>query len=451
MVKKWIAWINLGLGGGVSIFILLALLLTFMQQAEIEVLDSAAIKANAPKNAFTLAKQSYEAIGEPVFVLHSSPLNMQLPDLKRYLVYYGKNGRPDADSAHPLLFFAFTGNKAPCSVKPGERLYLLYDKKQTPAQYVFSPSNAPTAFWIEALAEGSEARIKVGMKDENDNILHEPESYASFSLPEKEFLRLGTSPWELGKWRVDGTLFARQKARWFGPDRFLERHGGEEFIQALGKQRIDFGEPAEAYSVFVGPSDCLIWEDDQWKVVKPGAESLGHPLMLVKKIDERLMNLELWDVDGKGKIVINLLKTAENWIPQNIQQSFKFVGARTRSQFVFEINKERMLLSPQDWLLLTDTGWKKLTTPEEIDEYVNRKTTGALFVFDGIQRKDDHQVLLGTMFNSSRTESQAVELPVLKGAGSSAPIDNPKGDHNKLVGNGTPFEKNKTYHEAFNN
>jgi hypothetical protein len=133
--------------------------------------------------------------------------------------------------------------------------------------------------------------------------------------------------------------------------------------------------------------------------------------MSIKKIDDRLMSFELWDAEGKNKITLNLLKSTEGWVPQNIQ-AFKFVGARTRTQFVFEINKERILLSPQDWLLLIDNNWKKLTTPEEIDAYVERKTIGPLFVFDGVEKKDDKQVMQGTLFNSTRTDTQSVEIPM---------------------------------------
>jgi hypothetical protein len=127
------------------------------------------------------------------------------------------------------------------------------------------------------------------------------------------------------------------------------------------------------------------------------------------------MTLELWDISGKGKITLNLLKVNEAWVPQNIQQSFKFVAARTRSQFVFEINKERMTLRPRDWLLMTGGGWKKLSTPEEIDSYVDRRLIGPLFIFDGVERKDDRQVIKGTLFNTARTEMQSIEIPLQQG------------------------------------
>jgi hypothetical protein len=86
------------------------------------------------------------------------------------------------------------------------------------------------------------------------------------------------------------------------------------------------------------------------------------------------------------------------------------MGARTRSQYVFEIDNERMLLRPQDWLLLTEGGWKKLSTPKEIDDYVERRVTGTLFVFDSIGKKDEKQVIKGTVYNPMRTESYPVEL-----------------------------------------
>ena len=84
------------------------------------------------------------------------------------------------------------------------------------------------------------------MTGDNDLILKEPKEHAEFTLPEKEFARLSSlATWELGKWRVDGTLLARQKSRWYGVDKFIERHGGDEYKDKKGKQRIDFGEGEE--------------------------------------------------------------------------------------------------------------------------------------------------------------------------------------------------------------
>ena len=56
-----------------------------------------------------------------------------------------------------------------------------------------------------------------------------------------------------------------------------------------------------------------------------------------------------------------------------------------------------MTLTPQDWLLYIDKGWRKLSTPEEIDAYVDRKTLGYLFIFDAVEKRDDKQVMVGTL------------------------------------------------------
>ncbi len=404
--------------------VLIGVYFHFLRPTEVAPVPVSKPKLIAPKGAFIQPTESYSKIGAPVLKLQTFPITTKLPDLRKTLLYYGKNGRPDAKPEQTQMHFSFLGNKVPSSVLPGQKLFLYYDRSLTPPQYVFNKNNDKTCLWIEpSFHEGAGAIVSVGMCGENGEIVTEPADYARFQLPEKEMLRTGGAAWEMGKFRVDGTILARMRARWYGADKFFERHGGKEYQEINGKQRIDFGENEDLYSVYVTVGDILVWDKDRWNVVQPGEASLGKPLLIVKKIDDRLMNFELWDVDGKGKIQLNLLKSVETWMPQNLQQNFKFVGARTRSQFVFEINKERVILSPQDWLLLSEDGWKKLITPDEIDEYVNRKKIGALFVFDGVVKKEDHQVLSGIIFSPSRTESSEIEIPMQQGATLKSPSE----------------------------
>lgn len=422
MEKKWLTYANYVLAGLILILSIFALGYFFSRPQEIPVNTFSEVKRTLPKNAFTQPKEFYDTFGNSIFSLKYSPMTMQLPDLRKYLIYYGKNDRPDAKEAHPVMHFSFMGNKNVTPASPGEKMYILYDRSMSPPQYVFSPGNRETPLWIQATPTDREVSIKVNMRNDQGQMIQEPWSHAQFTLPQKEFARTGTS-WEVGKWRVDGSLLARQKARWYGVDRFLENHGGKEFSQQVGKQRIDFEDGNQIYSVFIDANDGLIWNQNQWQPVKPGVDSLGYPLLVIKKIDERLMQLELWDVDGQSKTTLNLLKSSEPWAPQNILQNFKFLGSRTRSQFVFEVNKERMLLSPKDWLILLPTGWKKLSTPEEIDDYVNRRLIGILFVFDGIERKGDQQYIIGTLYNTSRSESKPVEISIAP-----SPIGRRKGE-----------------------
>lgn len=416
MIDRWLNWLNCSLLGMIVLLCGSMIYMWIGHSDEISVVDPKSRQNGLPKGAFELATIAYDEIAGPFLALESAPPSLQLPDLKSQLTYNGRNGRPDANAENTLLHFSLAGNKKIVSITPKEKIYLAFDKNSKPSRYYFSPDNEKTALWIECqLMDSNEVSVQVNMEDENGERILEPEAYAQFRMPEKDFVRTPGETWELGPHRVDGTLLARQRARWFGQDRFLKKHGGAEFKNIDEKQRIDFGEGEDLYYVFVQLGDCLVWDENRWRVIEPGEESLKHPLLVVKKIDDRLMSFELWDVDGKGKVALNLLKSSEPWAANNaqtVQKAFKFVGARTRTQCLFEINKERMVIKPSDWLLLTPQGWKKLDKEEDIDKFVQRKTTGMLFVFEGWTRKEDRQVMQGILYNPTRSDCQTVELAV---------------------------------------
>jgi len=414
MEKKWLLRMNMLLGSLATLLFVCAFFIALVGSDEIVIVEPASVKSELPKGAFEMPEGALDAIDKTLLELKFSPRSLQLPDLRKYLIYYGRNGRPDAQNDRTVLHFAISDNTLHPLI-PGDRLYLQYDRQRSANPYGFSPNNAPTNLWIEASLNGYDVVVKVFMKNEAGDLIMEPASHAQFTAPEKEYMRGGGKTWEIDDMRVDGSLLARQKARWVGPDLFLERHGGDEYSAMIGKQRIEFALEEDPYSVFVGLDDSLVWSDGRWKVVKPSASTLNSPLMLIKKIEERLMGFELWDVGGKGKMVLNLLKLNDKWQPQQVQQlqkKFKFIGARKRLQYIFEVDGERIHLSPKDWLLFSDDTWSKLTTPKEIDDYVDYKTPGVLFVFDEVASIEGHPVLAGVMFNESRTEMQPIELPI---------------------------------------
>ncbi len=416
MMSQKITWVNCGLAGFTILFFLLGVFYWIKRPNEITATTCATKECQLPKNAFALNKECYDRIGKPLLSLSTAPLELQLPDLRQLLLYYGKNGRPDAQSENALLHFSWNnGNKTVASIPPNEKLYLIFDRNSSPSRYAFSPFNQKSSLWIEAKPQEGEALVQLTLENEKGEKITHPEAVANFRLPEKEFVRLTGGSWDLGPIRVDGTLFAKQKARWAGVDRFLEHHGGGEYEYTEGRQRVDFGEGDDIYSVFVKLGDCLTWDHqrNRWKVIQPGKESQGSPLLVLKKIEDKIISFELWDIEGKGKLILNILKSNEPWVFQNtklLQQMFKFMGARTRSQYTFEINREKMTISPSDWLLMTSKGWKKLETPEEIDQYVNRLLFGTLFVFEGVSRKNERQFINGIIYSPSRNDFQKVEI-----------------------------------------
>jgi len=414
MSNRWLNWVNL--------FILTAILLVggglfyfwANQLDEIVLIEPQSKQNNLPKSSFELSTEAYESISGSFLHLNTSVPTLQLPDLKTQLIYQGRNGRPDAQLENATLHFSLSGNvKESIPINLHEKTYLAFDKNNKQTHYKFSPGNEETGLWFEtSLGSNNEIIVNVEMEDEEGKKITEPAAYAQFRLPEKNFVKLG-GVWEIGTFRVDGTLLARLKARWYGQDRFLENHGGKEFADIEGKQRIDFSEGDDLYYVFVKVGDYLVWEDDRWHLLQPDENSTDKPILVVKKVDDRLMSFELWDVNGKAKVALNLLKSKEPWTTNNakaIQSAFKFVGARTKTQSLFEINKVRMVIRPNDWLLMTSKGWKKLESAEDIDRYVQRKDVGMLFVFEGWKNKEDRQAMMGTLYNVSRSDTNSVEL-----------------------------------------
>jgi hypothetical protein len=422
MIGQWITWLSCFLVSVALLFAIAGGVYWLNNPEEVVCSNPVAKESRLPKGSFEFSDKDYENVGELILSLEQSPPTLQVPDLRQQLIYYGKNGRPDAKTKNTLLHFSINGDKTVSSIEPGQKLYLLYDRKGSLGRYCFSPDNEKTSLWFEVQPVDNDAEIHVTLENDQGELITEPGHLAEFRLNEKEFVRVGGTVWEIGSFRVDGTLLARQKARWYGVDRFLEKHGGEEYQHAIGKHRVDFGENESVYSVFVNVGDCLIWNGEYWKNVEAGEGSQEYPLLLAKKIDDRLITFELWDVEGKGKVLLNLLKSTESWNmqnPQSLQHMFKFLGARTRTKCVFEINRERVTLRPSDWLLLTSKGWSKLGTEEEIDGYVKRKTTGTLFVFEGMTRKDERQVMVGTLYSPARHESQTVEISLQANASKS--------------------------------
>lgn len=418
-----IKYLNFFIAGLVILFLILTGFLWLSETPVAYEPERPPKKTFIPKIEFDISQEEYDSIGPPFLSLRFAPMTLQLPDLRNVLVYYGKNERPDVSKDKSLLFFSFLNSSETAAISPDQHLYLIYDKDKPQVKYLFSPNNAATSLWIDASPLEKEALINLSMKNEAGEIIRKPEQNAQFRVKEKEFLRVGMDKWEIGGMRVDGTLLARQKARWYGKDLFLEKHGGEEYQNLMNKQRVDFGEKEDTYSVFVGQGGSLAWKDGKWVEIAPGEESRKYPLLVLNKIEERLLKFDLWDTEGKIKIPMNLMKSTDSFPALNIEKNFKFLGSRTRSQFMFEVNNERILVSPKDWFLFIDNNWRKLTTPEEIDEYVERKAIGPLFVVDDIRREDGRQVLLGTIFNSSRTELKSIEIP-LQQAGTPAQTGN---------------------------
>ncbi len=365
-----------------------------------------------PQSPFKQPEEAYAALGTGGFAVHRKPATVQLPNLSDELMFYGINQRPDASREAPVVHLAIRGTGEVVSAPVSERRYLLFDREES--KYQFSPENGETSLWVTPSQPKDEGEIQfaVGLRMHDGTVVSEPQEHAAFTLKLAPYSAHQRMSWTLGDLRVDNSLLARQRCRWFGQDLFYARHGGETFALARGRERIDFGEEAEGYSCFIALGESLIWKDERWCNAEEGEETTAYPLLTLRKLDERLMVFDLWDAEGRGKIALSLMKSRGGWGATGMRNALRFVAAKTWSQFVLECGAQRVDVAPGDWLLFIEAGLHKLETVEEIDAFVSGELEGELMVIEGLGRHEGKGMLLAQIYNRTRSEMEERQIPL---------------------------------------
>ena len=361
----------------------------------------------APPNGYT-------GIGEPVLHLTLGEPNIAVPDFRNLLSYYGTNERPDSTHQSPPLQFGLSNGQNQFTVISGQPLYLSYNKQNN--SYEPSPENTPTNLWFVAKRQENTATIEMRVKTLSGKIIDTPANLSSFQLPEKDYIKSTSEKWEIGKLRADPTLLARQRARWYGQDKFINAFGGSEYPEEENHEWIEWSgkdkDKNDLYGIYLAAGECAIWRNDRWERAKLGPETQPFALLCLKTVEERSLKFDLWNLEGKGKIQINLLRSTLPWNPEALVREFKYIATRTLSQYIFELKGKRMTLVPGDWFLLTENGWEKLSTVREVDDFVNRTLNGVLFTFDDVAKKDDRPVMKGRLFSEPRSDIFEFEIPL---------------------------------------
>lgn len=346
------------------------------------------------------------------WALGPSELTEQVPDLRQELVFLGINGRPDAAKKNVFLKLSSSGQH--CLTAMGERIYLVKTICDS-----FSFSTEPTDLWIECLSL-KEERIEVGINliGLNGELVKK-----ALVLPK----RAEPLVWEIGGIRVDPSFGVKQKMRRVGCDRFLAMYGGAEYADKAAKERVDFSSlSGENYCRYLTEGDLLLWDGDRWQTmgVFQGNGELV-PLLEVSRIDEKFMTLTLWDVNGLAHQTINLVKMTSS--PMEIAEILKelsFVGMRTWTKPILQAGNDRLVLSPDDWVIYTDAGWKKVLTRKQIEDYLSGSLQTPLLVFHAIEHEEQGMVLAGHLFNAQRTLVESITLPLKQTIEEASPAGN---------------------------
>ncbi len=365
--------------------------------------------------SFKQPSESLTTIGEPFISLEKTDIKLALPDLRNTLIYFGSTVRPDVSENDAVVQMGIRGTPTPSPITANVPVYMQYESRGNSGKWSFSPDNAKTPIWVEITPQESSCEIELFMTDNEGNKIEEPADFAKFTLPQVHlpYTAHGANAFEVAGFRADSSLLIRQKCAWFGQDLFLQELGDETFAFAFDKERIDFLDPEDPYFCFVGTGDCLAFWDGRWHEVEPGEESRDLPLLVAKKIDEKAISFDLWAPNGKARIPIELRRA-------NAMSTFadkfdlKLVGARSRKDWIAELGGTRMLLRADDWLILQDNEWRKITTAEELDEYIYGAVRGPLLVLQGSEKIGNDIGLVGRVYDYTRTQVVPLRISLFK-------------------------------------
>ncbi|MEG2043644.1 MAG: hypothetical protein RRZ67_01320 [Victivallaceae bacterium] len=335
-----------------------------------------------------------------------------MPSLKDELIFRGMNLRPDAAGQGPVL--SFRKSKSSKQLEIGKKFFIRFKKYLNSIEdmssiaipdvhYFFEDHQGAASLWIEIVRvadDGLSLEVNVGGGSKTDS---KPDC-ETFILRAQEIEN--NREWFLGKNKVDASFPVKQKMRRIGKDLFLVMHGGPEYLYAAAKERFDFSdEQGENYCRFMSVGEYLLWDGEAWVHKEPKSDSSSFPILYLKRMDEKCAVFELWDIGGIRKQILNLIRYPQPATEcEDLTAEIEYAGLKTwNSPTIVTTTGQRFSLNSNEWLLRSSSGWRKIESAHELEEYLSGKLMEPLFVFDGMEKDGNTYLLKGHMFSASRS------------------------------------------------
>ncbi len=325
-------------------------------------------------------------------------------DLKDKLRLDSIDSRPDVQKSDRKLHLQILPSRSVIDIGKGDRVYLEYGEDE---QLKIGDQSSP--LWLEVYQNHKgDILCRGGLNLSNE---HEGEA-------------LGTETWEFSLDRdqernspiSDGLLKPLQDSKWWGSDRLIDLYGGSRYEKIKKCQRIETSLSSGGHILYVRKGDTLIFDGNSLVKKNLGQETKGFPLYLLRSVSSEKLCWDVWDEKGVHQGVFEQLKERVSPIATVPKSLFSNIRSRSRNIVTCRVDNKMVVLKKGDWLLKTGAGWRCLTSLEEVTSLVAFDLKGELFVFDGVKRKGSGQVFVGTLFDSSRSESLSVSISLSKGS-----------------------------------
>ncbi len=152
----------------------------------------------------------------------------------------------------------------------------------------------------------------------------------------------------------------------------------------------------------------LVFKNDSWR---PKNEE-GLFEACVQSLKEQEIVLILFDkLQGLSKTVV-VPYAQESNLSFSLEGLVSDLKIRGQEVVVCKLGKQNCLLKKGDWLIKNQSYWKLIKSSQDLERYVNFELPGELFVFEGLEKKQNQLVFKGCVFSKLRTISYPIEIPV---------------------------------------
>lgn len=338
----------------------------------------------------------YELIGSGAFSLNSGKLSPLFQHLRDEIILLGRNLRPDAASREVKMLIGLKTSKEEKEIINGSPLFLDVNTKGKDMFGALHFSQNKDSLQIKPVClEGNAVIIEVSGAEEGQFVVQEASLTSSGNKDKR-----------------DHYFKSLNQAKWWGNDILFQKYGGEEYKEMKDKQKLELADKNSSYVIFVSQDDYLLWDEGKWKVDSLGPNSSAAPLAHVKSISPKGMEIEAWDETGFYSHYVKLQRQNPAKMGERLESIFSSTRLRTSSQISCILGKRRIILKPGDWLLKNEKGWHNLKREDEIEDCLQHKLKGELFLFEAMEKDQGKIVIKGHIFDEMRTQIQPVAIPI---------------------------------------
>lgn len=345
-----------------------------------------------------------DEIGKGVLSLNPMKKSSLVPDLSREILVLARSSRPDCDAKEGAILLSTKSSSEQRIVTLGEQIFLACHKnKDEEPTYTFSDKK--TALWIKPVLGGQEdIYLEVGQfspSKQGEGFFEEVGQVLVQQVKSSTFKEKHESAF----------LSSIRQAKWWGSDCLFKQYGGQEYREMMQKQKVEIPGASGSQFYFLSAGDYLQWQAGLWQATSLSSVTPGCPLAYVKSISSKNMEIEVWDERGfyPQMLRLDLQPSSKS---QKTDFSNSLVRLRSSSQVTCSLGKRRFILKEGDWLLKVGKSWRNLKRSKDIEDCLQHKLRGELFIFDSIDKQQGKLFLKGSLFDEMRTQMTSVSLPI---------------------------------------